>query len=145
MFEGEGTIRGQTSTRLVPQVSIDSTDYDVLERFHSWARCGVVYGPYWNKGSTKPYWRWNVGNIADIRQFLERILPLLCGRRAERARTALAASEHIVARGPWARGSTRCKRGHLLSGDNLYIRPRGVRVCRACQAAQARARRNGTP
>lgn len=28
---------------------------------------------------------------------------------------------------------THCKRGHPLSGDNLYVRPTGVRGCRACR------------
>jgi hypothetical protein len=34
---------------------------------------------------------------------------------------------------------THCKRGHLLSGDNLRIGPNGVRVCKACNAAAQRA------
>lgn len=34
---------------------------------------------------------------------------------------------------------TACPRGHTLSGDNLYLTPRGHRDCRACRrAAQAR-------
>lgn len=27
-----------------------------------------------------------------------------------------------------------CKRGHELSGDNLYVSPQGIRHCRACRA-----------
>lgn len=35
-----------------------------------------------------------------------------------------------------------CKRGHQLSGDNLYINPAsGARVCRACQSIHDKARR----
>ena len=30
---------------------------------------------------------------------------------------------------------TECKRGHSLSGDNLYARPNGARNCRACKRA----------
>lgn len=30
------------------------------------------------------------------------------------------------------RAQTHCKRGHLLSGPNLYRNPRGARVCREC-------------
>lgn len=33
---------------------------------------------------------------------------------------------------------THCKRGHLLEGDNLYLRPTGQRLCRACDAYRAR-------
>lgn len=37
---------------------------------------------------------------------------------------------------------THCKRGHPLSGDNLYIRPCGSRVCRECKnTKQQEARR----
>lgn len=31
-----------------------------------------------------------------------------------------------------------CKRGHPLSGENLYIAPNGSRVCRACKTAADR-------
>jgi len=34
---------------------------------------------------------------------------------------------------------THCKHGHPLSGDNLRIAPNGVRVCRACNAANQQA------
>lgn len=37
------------------------------------------------------------------------------------------------------RAETHCKRGHLLSGDNLYVRPDGERNCRACKSANKRA------
>lgn len=29
--------------------------------------------------------------------------------------------------------NTRCKQGHLLEGDNLYISPKGARGCRTCR------------
>lgn len=37
--------------------------------------------------------------------------------------------------GPAARNArkTHCKRGHLLSGDNLYVFPDGRRQCKACR------------
>lgn len=31
-----------------------------------------------------------------------------------------------------------CKRGHPLSGENLYINPRGVRNCKTCERARLR-------
>ncbi len=39
---------------------------------------------------------------------------------------------------------THCKRGHPLSGDNLYVSPRGVRQCRQCNRDRAKGsyRRN---
>lgn len=32
-----------------------------------------------------------------------------------------------------------CKRGHLFSGDNLYVDPSGRRACRECQRMHVRA------
>lgn len=38
-------------------------------------------------------------------------------------------------------GRTHCRRGHELSGDNVYINPStGGRQCRACQSARVRMR-----
>ncbi|MGH3029279.1 MAG: HNH endonuclease signature motif containing protein [Gaiellaceae bacterium] len=34
---------------------------------------------------------------------------------------------------------THCKRGHPLSGNNLYVRPNGSRHCRACARERTRA------
>lgn len=36
--------------------------------------------------------------------------------------------------------TSRCKRGHLRTGDNLYIDPRGSRVCLACVRERHRLR-----
>lgn len=30
-----------------------------------------------------------------------------------------------------------CKRGHSLSGENLYVSPKGIRGCRSCRSAHA--------
>lgn len=38
-------------------------------------------------------------------------------------------------------GVTTCRRGHLLSGNNLYVRPDGSRVCRCCKIQMQRLRR----
>jgi hypothetical protein len=37
---------------------------------------------------------------------------------------------------------THCPQGHPLSGDNLYMKPQGWRVCRTCKAAQRNAARS---
>jgi CxxC motif-containing protein len=41
-------------------------------------------------------------------------------------------------RGSQWRDRTHCPRGHEYAGDNLYIRPGGARVCRACKRIRAR-------
>lgn len=40
---------------------------------------------------------------------------------------------------PWQRLLTHCKRGHPLSGENLWVRATGARICRTCQRARHRA------
>lgn len=37
---------------------------------------------------------------------------------------------------------THCKRGHPLSGDNLFVRRDGRRRCRTCERASAKRQRN---
>lgn len=39
------------------------------------------------------------------------------------------------------RAQTHCKRGHLLSGDNLRVNKRGYRVCRQCERQRQRVAR----
>ena len=39
----------------------------------------------------------------------------------------------IKKRGPGRPRQDHCKRGHALSGENVYIAPGGERQCRACQ------------
>jgi hypothetical protein len=31
------------------------------------------------------------------------------------------------------RAQTHCKRGHELSGNNLYVNPKGLRTCKECR------------
>jgi hypothetical protein len=38
------------------------------------------------------------------------------------------------------RAITHCQRGHPFSGENLYLTPKGRRICRACSNASARRR-----
>lgn len=28
---------------------------------------------------------------------------------------------------------THCKRGHAMTGDNLYVSPKGLRICQKCK------------
>lgn len=39
---------------------------------------------------------------------------------------------------------THCPNGHAYEGDNLYVHPRGARVCRACARDRMRNRRRAT-
>lgn len=39
------------------------------------------------------------------------------------------------------RDKTHCPQGHPYSGDNLYVAPKGDRMCKACMRARCSARR----
>lgn len=55
-----------------------------------------------------------------------------------------ATERGVVAAAKKRRAQTHCLRGHPLSGDNLYLNPRGIRVCKQCRRIhKQRARSNG--
>lgn len=50
-------------------------------------------------------------------------------------------SENAAIRDPASttrRLKVKCREGHRLAGANLYVKPSGKRVCRACHARRAR-------
>lgn len=44
----------------------------------------------------------------------------------------------------WSVKKTHCKVGHPLSGDNLYVCPRGYRECKECRRNNVRRKRANT-
>ncbi len=94
LFEGEGTIKVNTYKKGKPYyaAAINMTDGDVLEEFHKVVGVGRLYGPYTfpsKKKHHKPMFSWNVSKKADLKSFLELILPQLCHRRAKKAQQVL--------------------------------------------------------
>lgn len=150
LFEGEGCIGHREETlRGEPRVQLDgtvtrtrelmlaTTDLDVLERFHAAVGgVGKIYGPT-QRPPHKPIWRWRCGKWADLAPLLERMLPLLGERRAEKARELLADPP----RDPHAPRVTHCKHGHPMEGENVLINA-GRRACRTCRRAQWKAWRD---
>lgn len=74
IYEGEGsvTVNNTTTTKNL-QMSVTSTDLDVIQRLYKVSGVGHVQGPYFNKGNNlikkgdfKPQWRWAVYKKADI-------------------------------------------------------------------------------
>lgn len=57
----------------------------------------------------------------------------------------LTPGEHFKRHGPrgWlARGpKTQCNHGHAMVGDNVYVNSQGARLCRTCQRARDKRRR----
>jgi hypothetical protein len=61
------------------------------------------------------------------------------GRLAAFAAAASKRAPMVTAAAAKARRArTICKRGHPLSGVNLYVKPNGNRICRTCRRALAR-------
>lgn len=107
LFEGEGYISGPTKLPHQWMLGITSTDYDVLEKVVSIGG-GKIYGPY-KTGipNRKPQFTWYLSKKSDSVPLLEKLLPHMCSRRAERAAIALAAHQNYEKnkpRGPGSRG-----------------------------------------
>lgn len=98
LFEGEGSI----SIKLVSdkkggfygpylEVSLTSTDEDVILSFCRTVGLGRVYGPYKRSGR-KPHWVWAAYQTPEIRGFLEELKPYMHSRRRARIEEALDAT-----------------------------------------------------
>lgn len=93
LFEGEGTIIIRPSRCSSKpgniEISLSSTDHDVILSFVATIAEGKVYGPY-QYADNKPYWKWNAFGD-DAAAALIKLRPLFCSRRAYRADEALTA------------------------------------------------------
>lgn len=146
LFEGEGCIHhrpaflhGEPRVKLDGEVtkrreiSLGTTDLDVLQRFHAAVGgVGYIVGPSL-RPPHKPLWRWRMSKWADMAPLLERMLPFLGERRSAKALELLADAP----RDPHAPRVTHCPLGHAYEGDNLLING-GKRQCRTCRRRQWR-------
>lgn len=124
-FEGEGNIAFTGANSVC--ISVNSTDYDVLEKCVEATGTGSIWGPYKKQnGSHKDQWKWSITQSDQVCKILVSILPMLGSRRRERAKAAILRLQMVRKQGF-------CKRNHPLEGDNLYVSPGGQRQCRACQ------------
>lgn len=97
LFEGEGYISCPKKHPHRWMLGLSSIDYDVLEKVVAIAG-GKIYGPYRNNiPNRKPMFTWYLSRKKDCVQLVEKMLPLLCARRKERAEQALAAHYAYVA------------------------------------------------
>lgn len=93
LFEGEGCIDMHSAhrpgrVRRYVRVRLTTTDEDVARRFGRIFPMGKVRGPFAKAGGKKPQFVWEaVGHSAN--QFLGRVTPHLCERRAAKAREVL--------------------------------------------------------
>ena len=142
LFEGEGTAlcwldetRGRWQRRLI----VPSTDKDVLDRFCGIVGAGVVVGPVQGKSREahwKPIYRWRCTKWSDMERVARLLLPWMCERRAGQIQTLLDNPALANGRPPKAK----CKRGHDLTGENVYRHGR-ARHCKACRRVRYRERK----
>lgn len=109
-------------------------------------RCSSGYGTFFYHGRVQPSnrvaWMLMVGQIPADKIVCHTCDNPACvnpahlwlGTHLDNARDKMAKGRHT-----WAE-KTHCIRGHLLSGDNLYISPQkgGLRVCRTCARMHGR-------
>jgi hypothetical protein len=130
LFEGEGSI---SCTDRSHNISLEMTDHDVVERFRDAVGTGVIYGPYDKGPRRKPMYVWRAGGRAQREQVLRLLYPYFGERRRAQA-DAFIAHRHM--RQPMHRLvlGGRCRNGHLLTEETLYVNPRrGYKHCRTCR------------
>ena len=111
-------------------------------------RRGQKYGVIWVRGQEtaahRASYELHVGPIPDGLCVLHRCDTPLCvnpdhlflGTLSDNQKDAVAKKRHHESR------KTHCPRGHLLSGDNLWVTPNGKkRRCRACDRENQRRRK----
>lgn len=137
LFEGEGSIVAGRGNAV--SLTVQMIDKDVLSRFFRIVKHGRLRGPYTNRGPDsakryQPTYVWTTGKRDDVQALLRLWLPYFGKRRTIRAKIALQRLAQNHGKQLWLA----CKRGHILTRDNVYIVPTTlVRQCRKCIAIRA--------
>ena len=91
LFEGEGNInwfRQQSynpmSKHYYSQISLGSTDKDVVDKFYTIFKLGKVYGPYQKKIGLKPFYQYKCSIPEHVYAMVVAILPWLGQRRTSK-------------------------------------------------------------
>lgn len=131
IFEGEGCIdwNSKNSVRL----EVKMTDGDIIERLRLISHVGTIRAVP-RPPPLKTAWSWRVTNKTDVLHVLDHIHNYLGIRRSAKAVLARERMDGMRKLGT-------CKRGHVIAGDNVYIRPDNQRrFCRICQVTRDAAR-----
>lgn len=133
LVEGEGCIKG---TKRDLQLSVSSTDYDVLEMLVRLSGLGVVRGPYARPNPKhKPWFQWTIAG-SKAYALLVAIWPWLRQRRRQAFAARLVMWRLAAA---YNGEKTTCKNGHEFTEANTYRRRgRRFRQCRVCNAQEQR-------
>lgn len=92
LFEGEGYVG---LTRRQCNISISSTDLDVLEKFHKVVGVGSVFQCKQVEGH-KTFWRWKAGTRAAVAHLFELFSPYLCYRRTQTFKDVLSRATPVA-------------------------------------------------
>lgn len=132
LFEGEGSIVmvRRPDGYWHRSLNLNMTDEDVVRRFAEVVGVGTVRKA---RAPLQPHhkqqWHWSCQRWEDIAATLRAFLPYFGDRRRAKAMLLLMNPAQPVG----GKVKTHCKRGHELSGDNVYVHEKsGVRNCRAC-------------
>lgn len=133
VFEGEGWF--VTPTEYSPTsfgAHISMTDFDVVRRLHDILGLGRLEGPrIWaDRPTSKPQLKLAITKQAELKQFIEIVLPCLGERRSTRAQEVLAALAVREERREWLGEYYVC--GHEKSDENTYHTNQNKTVCRSC-------------
>lgn len=105
LFEGEGTVMvSMPWGRMVNpqlQLSLSSTDFDVLDRFADWAGRGTVCFLEPRKSHHKRQKRWGARDALDVVLVIERLLPFMGERRGSKMIEVLEAAANFQVAHNW--------------------------------------------
>ena len=86
LFEGEGCIYKSGG---VWRLQLNMTDKDVVDRFHTFVRCGTINTCRMREDHHKEAWRWRCAARKDVQRVVRMLLPYLGTRRAAKAADCL--------------------------------------------------------
>lgn len=141
LLEGEGCFTGHKSIKEPSKhyrIAVCMTDVDVLEMLAEITGAGSVRAvretvALAERLGKKPLYAWHSHRILDVRDICLQIYPWMGVRRKSRIDEILRATESIQT---WEPGH--CRKGHPISGDNVYTNPQGAKFCRECARERAR-------
>lgn len=124
LIEGEGCFYRSHSITL----RLSMTDEDVIRRAATLMGT-TVFGPHERSGNRQPIFYCAIHG-KDAAAWMMTLLPLLGIRRRAKALQCLARWKSYPVQN---RDKEFCKRGHLLSGNNMFTVSGGGRGCRVCR------------
>jgi len=93
------------------------------------------------RNCTATFWR----RPSDIKQGNNKFCSTACYLKSQKGKSKPVSEKcrrnGLIGAARWRKSKESCPKGHPYSGTNLYISPRGSRVCRTCTNGYKRAKR----